>query len=72
MLDFDFNTMTTVLNYLFIAAIAWIKSIEIKLKNIPLQTSDLIKESHNVLINRIERLETRIDRLLETNKTNNN
>ncbi len=61
--DFDFTTVTTMVNYLFVAAIAWVRSIEMRLRNITPHTNILIKNSEENILHRLEKLEDRVDKL---------
>ncbi len=54
-----------IINLLFVCTLAWVRSIEVRLRSIPKQTKELIDESDSKIIHRIERLEDRIEKILE-------
>lgn len=60
--EFDINT---IVNYLFAGTVAWIRSIEIRLRHVPAQTIEVVENYSDKLSHRIDRLEDRLERLTE-------
>lgn len=59
--EFDINT---VVNYLFIGAIAWIRSLEVRLRQLPQYTINCVESYTNKQSHRMDRLEDRMDKIL--------
>lgn len=63
--SFDINT---IVNYLFIGAIGWIRSLEVRLRNIPQQTIITVESYTGKMSHRIDRLEDRMNAVLSQNE----
>lgn len=63
--SFDINT---IVNYLFIGAIGWIRSLEVRLRNIPQQTIITVESYTGKMSHKIDRLEDRMNAVLSQNE----
>ena len=60
-LSFDINT---VVNYLFGLSIAWVRSIEVRLRGVPDRIDETVEKSSAKLSHRMDRIEDKIDLIL--------
>jgi len=58
---FDINT---IVNFLFMGTIGWIRSIEVRLRNIPQHVIDVVEKYEGKASHRMDRLEERMDKIL--------
>lgn len=56
--------INTIVNFLFIGAVGWIRSIEVRLRHVPQQTLDYIEKYETKAAHRMDRLEERMDKIL--------
>ena len=64
---FDINA---IVNFLFIGAVTWIRSLEVRLRHIPAQTIVTVESYHNKMSHRIDRLEDRMDKVITSTEEN--
>ena len=65
---FEGLDINSIVNILFMGAVAWLRSIEIRLRNIPHQTIKISDKYSDKLTHRIERLEDKLDSIIGLKK----